>query len=770
MAEFCNIEDKMKNFKFNSDINILLLGASGVGKSTLINAFANYVTFTDFEEATKYNPMVLIPSQFIMMCKNGSLHEITTGDPNKNEFLQPLEGEHEITTGDAVENEFSQTFECATQDVKTYVFPIFDKSIRIRLIDTPGIIGNKDEELKDNRKTENILRYIANLHKIHAICFLLKPNEVRDMVSFQYYMNKIFSSLNKRACDNIIFCFTHTRGSDYGPGASIKMLEKAISELTSRPPYAKIVVKTRNTFYFDNESFKYLTAVQKCIHFDSNIKERNKESWEKSAQESWRLIKYITGDNKNKPLMPYFVKITNTTNEARRVIIQLVQPLADITILILHNINVLKCHEQVLNANKSLEELKNELYLPVIELETTTLSQPVTFCNKCYKSNNIVRGFHYYRYKQCHDPSCLKQVPEEVIGTEAHCGTMNGTSTCCVCKCDFKDHMRVYYLTKTVEKREIDKSNISDEVELKKSKHQIIENIEKILTMSDGRKRLSGSGYRKEAQKKLEKQREVVEKTAKISNFFKKSNSQDENLKCTPTDDNVTPCGSGRPNYGQTHVKEGDDALNDAEASIKEPERPSSSRSSNEDKVIPYPLDVKIVDDPALWEINDRTRRRSSDNGHCKLETETSKMDQDEDAENPVNKDTSGNKMHRYQHPYYYIDNNFLKKYVESKKLLDNVLEMTKTIGKDAVINAQDVSEAINQLYSLKHNGKKIKELYNCQKNSRTEEFKNIEYIHKVPCKGIKIEAVQETGNRENLSGKEHLNRGYYDSDNSDSD
>lgn len=125
--------------------------------------------------------------------------------------------------------------------------------------------------------------------------------------------------------------------------------------------------------------------------------------------------------------------------------------------------------------------------------------------------------------------------------------------------------------------------------------------------MSDGRKRLSGSGYRKEAQKKLEKQREVVEKTAKISNFFKKSNSQDENLKCTPTD-NVTPCGSGRPNYGQTHVKEGDDALNDAEASIKEPERPSSSRSSNEDKVIPYPLDVKIVDDPALWEINDRTR------------------------------------------------------------------------------------------------------------------------------------------------------------------
>uniref|UniRef100_A0A6P7GTK9 Uncharacterized protein LOC114346594 n=1 Tax=Diabrotica virgifera virgifera TaxID=50390 RepID=A0A6P7GTK9_DIAVI len=122
MAEY-HIEDKMKNVSCNSDINILLLGASGVGKSTFINAFANYLTFIDIEEA-KYNaPMVLIPSKFTIFDKEGDMHDITTGDPDKNEYIQ--------------------TGESATQDVKTYVFPIMDGAIKIRLIDTPGMADNR---------------------------------------------------------------------------------------------------------------------------------------------------------------------------------------------------------------------------------------------------------------------------------------------------------------------------------------------------------------------------------------------------------------------------------------------------------------------------------------------------------------------------------------------------------------------------------------------------------------------------------------------------
>ncbi|CAF4799604.1 unnamed protein product, partial [Rotaria sp. Silwood2] len=47
-------------------INILLLGETGVGKSTFINAFANYLLFQSFEEAETNEPIVVIPVSFIM--------------------------------------------------------------------------------------------------------------------------------------------------------------------------------------------------------------------------------------------------------------------------------------------------------------------------------------------------------------------------------------------------------------------------------------------------------------------------------------------------------------------------------------------------------------------------------------------------------------------------------------------------------------------------------------------------------------------------------
>jgi DNA replication protein DnaC len=48
------------------DINILLLGPTGVGKSTLINAFANYLINDTLEEAIKDEMQVIIPSFFTL--------------------------------------------------------------------------------------------------------------------------------------------------------------------------------------------------------------------------------------------------------------------------------------------------------------------------------------------------------------------------------------------------------------------------------------------------------------------------------------------------------------------------------------------------------------------------------------------------------------------------------------------------------------------------------------------------------------------------------
>ncbi|CAF4255481.1 unnamed protein product, partial [Adineta steineri] len=46
------------------EINILLLGQTGVRKSTFINAFANYIVNDTLEEAVNDEIQVIIPSSF----------------------------------------------------------------------------------------------------------------------------------------------------------------------------------------------------------------------------------------------------------------------------------------------------------------------------------------------------------------------------------------------------------------------------------------------------------------------------------------------------------------------------------------------------------------------------------------------------------------------------------------------------------------------------------------------------------------------------------
>lgn len=98
------------------------------------------------------------------------------------------------------------------------------------------------------------------------------------------------------------------------------------------------------------------------------------------------MIQYISGDNGRSPLVPHLVKNTISVNEARRIVVQLSQPLAEIAQLIQDNITILERHKSSLQlSDNTLADLKEKLYIPVVDLKVIAMDQPTTVCTslKC---------------------------------------------------------------------------------------------------------------------------------------------------------------------------------------------------------------------------------------------------------------------------------------------------------------------------------------------------------------------------------------------------
>ena len=344
-----DLQAQISSLSAVKETNILLLGETGVGKSTWINAIANYFAFGSLQEAIDARDMkVLIPSNFDHASGRDFPQIISVGPKSANENM--VLGQH------------------CTLRPKEYMF--HSRNHTLCFIDTPGICDDRGPE-QDKENLESILDFLAYYDKIHAICIMLKPQESRLSQSFRFSVVELISYLHNSASDNIVFCFTHSRNTHYKPSTTTTTLQALFEEYDS----IKRSISLQKQFYFENEAFRFLACYQHGFEFSASNIDEFSESWDKSVSDTLSLLKYI------KSIKPHSIQDTISLNRARQIIIELGKPIVEIA----DNLQVklastdAKC--AILESSpKTDAELKEILWFDDVELEFIKLDYPRTVC------------------------------------------------------------------------------------------------------------------------------------------------------------------------------------------------------------------------------------------------------------------------------------------------------------------------------------------------------------------------------------------------------
>ncbi|CAG8724767.1 943_t:CDS:2, partial [Dentiscutata heterogama] len=171
----------------------------------------------------------------------------------------------------------------------------------------------------------------------------------------------------------------------------------------------------------------FLAANKKAMKFTDDEKKGFAKSWEKSAEESLRLLQHI------KSCKPHEIIDTISLNNARQTIMILCEPLAEIIRNIQENIaEIKKLKEEIQRLDITDKELKSKLYIPYIELEVKKMKQPKVVCTKIICRISVIQ-------EDCH-------VKWKWLNTfmQKHNGVMM-FGVCKSCGCHAKNHKAIFY-------------------------------------------------------------------------------------------------------------------------------------------------------------------------------------------------------------------------------------------------------------------------------------------------------------------------------------
>ncbi|KAJ3124967.1 hypothetical protein HK098_000687 [Nowakowskiella sp. JEL0407] len=242
-----------------SDINALILGSSGIGKSTLINSILNYLNFGDLNEALKNakNIKIAIPGKF-----------------TANGFAK-------VNEANELEPEINSVIRFGDQSA------IVNENVNDRAeSDSRGV-------QQDNKNSDHIISYISNYTYLSAIFFVMRPNEERLTSGIMYTFIETFSRLNKALINNIFLLFTTSSTTNY----ELAGTRTTIEELQRRLKIGDGKVNLLNPeklFFFDNADFRLVCAKAEgrvlSNDKDGDLMKANETHWSRSSQATHRLI------------------------------------------------------------------------------------------------------------------------------------------------------------------------------------------------------------------------------------------------------------------------------------------------------------------------------------------------------------------------------------------------------------------------------------------------------------------------------------------------
>jgi GTP-binding protein EngB required for normal cell division len=367
------------------EINILLLGPTGVGKSTFINAFANYLVNDTLKQAVNDEMQVVIASSF-------SYTDRETFEAKTIVIGKEDECEQYKRVGQ------SNTLQC-----RSFVFPIGDRNLRI--IDTPGV-GDTKGPSQDEKNFNEILKYIAQYEHLNAVFIMFKPNEERLTVLFKYSVYELLRRLNVDAKGNIIFVFTNARSTFFTPGSTKKLLEELLNNLR-QTDNVDIPFSRANTFLFDNEAFRYLALRKNGVRINNEETNSYTKSWDHSVKEYSRLMEHIN------QLPLYVVSGALSLNEAEQLVRKLPRPIAETTRLIEENIQLAAEHKK-----KVLENPQIALQgIPQKDVKVQRITYPRTVCTgiKCCRITGEGPNKKMEYISICHERCYLIGAEQEAL-------------------------------------------------------------------------------------------------------------------------------------------------------------------------------------------------------------------------------------------------------------------------------------------------------------------------------------------------------------------